>query len=160
MDFLLVLAPLALILAYPIYAVRRDSRRAKEEFSKLPSCEFSAVHIFNFLDTIIALDQDRKNVAFTRLLTTSYPRGRNPPIDQDSFSFRANAIVPILDIDSIDLCIHEKAWASMSIKFNKLNKINGTLELSFWLSGYDENQMRKMLAVWPTAHTIRRTSDA
>lgn len=160
MDFLLLIVPWALILAYPIYAVIRDSRRAKEEFSRLSHSDFRAAHIFNFSDTIIALDQGRAAVAFTELLTTVYPRAMNPPIDRDSYFYRANAIIPISHIDSIELFIHKKAWASINVKFNQPNKINGTLELSFRLSGYDENKMKQMLVVWPTAHTVQRTSVA
>lgn len=147
---LLLLLFLAVLLAYPLYAVLTNQKRAKNGLAKLVAEGFRPTETFHMTDMIISVDKVGCRVAFIDFDHFIIPRGMSPPVDRGSFSIRKTEVVDFNDLERLEVRIGTTQTIEIVLHYNAPNRINSTKKLGISLVSNDLRRVEKFAATLPS----------
>lgn len=149
----------ALLLAYPLYAVLRDKKRAKTSLEKIIEAGFEPSSVFEMMDLIVAIDRKNGKIALVDFSHTIHPRGMEPPVDRGSFSTRLTVVVPADEIDCLSVHFQSSGYIESTLIYKAPNRINSTLKLNIPFESKDKSRVMQLVSLWPT-RTVVTNPDA
>jgi hypothetical protein len=154
-PLLLLIFP-ALLLAYPLYAILRDEKRAKLALERIVTAGFVPTRQYQLTDLIIAIDEPNRKIALVDFDLYIIPRGMDPPVDRDAFSVRKTEVVSLDEIDHLKVHFQSTGYIDCVLVYKEPNHIDSTLRLPIPLHSGDRSTLETMLAAWPTRTLVTR----
>ncbi|MFO1253212.1 MAG: hypothetical protein U1E77_19240 [Inhella sp.] len=143
---LVLLLPLAVVLAPMIYFVLRDRRIANARLKNALDRGLSPDQVFDLFDSAVVVDRKQGVVAFIAIERAVRPREHG--IDRDAYMARSDIKEPITNLGALEVHVGEKL-VDLSIHTNEANSLNSERRFSFSTSKASMPAVRKLMAAWP-----------
>ena len=140
---LILLLPLALILAPMLYLVLRDSKRAQTRMSELEAPGFSPDLVFDMSDMKVVLDMKVRCIAFVNVELQVFSGRR-----ESSYMSRLTIREPFSNLDRLDVHLSTNL-ISITVHFNGANTFNSSKRMSFATAPQSKRAVVSLVDAWP-----------